>query len=1517
VHVAAFVCLFFGYLTGFHWLTGDLDRFGERLWLLAVSPLSGGALAALAVMLAAGSELLVRSDRRRDGLWYVAGAGAAALLALVLVSLGGQDIPGRAALVFGLCGLGALAINLRWQQPLLTFVAAAVLQGAFGYTLLFINPAWLGARLAILGLLSEVTFLLIVSTLLEHTLGERREGQPDDISRMVQRVFAAPLWQAALLGSVLAVAPLLFVISWDWLIPCGMLNLWLGALYVVLAWRLTSPVLLAACQTAVTGSVLFAVTAWLHEQPWVGSDVGQLVFHFGSLQAYALGLGILSLFWMAVRRLLAGSEKAQSLLEPGWPTVDWAVFGTTVVGQLTLAVIAVVPHALKELTPRVLHANLQEALQADLDPSRLAFQLDQAWILMAVLALAMVLALWERRPYEALLGLVILAITVPVLIALAFVGETAGASAWRWSASLCYLLVSGVLWARARLGAGCERFRLRLPTQDVARESRALLLVGAVAPVLILTFILALIGFAGRAPAGPDADSLFGQMGRIVSTLVPLVVIIVAMVGHAVREDLAGYIFTAGQVLLASVTGGYALGIVLSGEPFDDVAEVVTAQLGLLAAAGWLLAWLKSGRWQNIYLLATQLGIGAFITALLLLGRLFEILDNPDGPFAQTGHILGWAGLLAIVIAGCWFTRGIDPTAVVHAVGAGGMLVSILAACTVSEWIDHGWAAHHTLMLGWALTALVLVALGWAGSRLSHVGPLFWTTERRAGIAATLKVHLPAFPTEVWATVLATLVILLAIGGAWSDPGRPYWSAAAVLAVSSLFAALAIWTRQSLYVYASGLMINLTGYLVWQSWVIAELDLLVVVGLGPGLYDRFLIVQALSLGIASACWTLVEWKLRQRTPPVDLRGGHIPFTHAAVWLAVHLMAILILTGVVADLTELGLYLDGGLPWLALAVTLLALVFCYWDPEARLWALPEAPLYVSGLLTIGLALHQLSLGQRLLGWWAGLLLAGYVFLAAGIVWLTPRLAPLWRRLHLPPRPDNALPIWFLPAQAVDFERVLFRLAAPLAVALLLMTSLLHTVTWPRLANPHVFDVKLPRFITLLLFVMTCGILSWALIDPDGVAAWLHRSAALLAALTVLAGWYLSGLKGIAARDGDWAAQARQLAPRLAELAAIVLALVLAQELILYDKSVQRTPMAWPAVVLVAGLLAGVIVAAIWQAVLPEDPPRPDAGRGVGVRGWSKRTRMACVYGAELLVVVLIVHLRLTAPHLFRGFLAQHWPFVLIVLGFVAVGVAELLQRRGLSILAEPFFRTGIVLPLFPLFAYLLRPLADIDEIERQMPALVPLIRFRVLEGYGYGVYSLMWFLLALLYSWVALMRRSSTWALLAGLVANFGLWVLFAHQEELSFWLHPQLWLIPVGVIFLVAEHLNRVQLTPGQSQGVRYMGLTLIYLSSTADMFIAGIGHSPLFPIILAVLSICGVLAGILLRVRAFLFLGIGFLFLVVFSQIWHAAVDRQQTWVWWASGIVLGVAILTLFALFEKRKNEILKMLEELKRWQ
>ncbi|MFM8275242.1 MAG: hypothetical protein ACKODX_23315, partial [Gemmata sp.] len=113
----------------------------------------------------------------------------------------------------------------------------------------------------------------------------------------------------------------------------------------------------------------------------------------------------------------------------------------------------------------------------------------------------------------------------------------------------------------------------------------------------------------------------------------------------------------------------------------------------------------------------------------------------------------------------------------------------------------------------------------------------------------------------------------------------------------------------------------------------------------------------------------------------------------------------------------------------------------------------------------------------------------------------------------------------------------------------------------------------------------------------------------------------------------------------------------------------------------------------------------------------------------------------------------------------------------------------------------------------------------------------------------------------------------------------------------------RHRLRPDISNGMRYTGVAMIYVASSADMFIAGVGNSMWLPVLLAVLCVSGVLTGMWLRVRAFVYLGVGFLLLDLFAMIWHAAVNLQQTWVWYASGIVLGVVVLALFAYLEKRR--------------
>ncbi len=116
---------------------------------------------------------------------------------------------------------------------------------------------------------------------------------------------------------------------------------------------------------------------------------------------------------------------------------------------------------------------------------------------------------------------------------------------------------------------------------------------------------------------------------------------------------------------------------------------------------------------------------------------------------------------------------------------------------------------------------------------------------------------------------------------------------------------------------------------------------------------------------------------------------------------------------------------------------------------------------------------------------------------------------------------------------------------------------------------------------------------------------------------------------------------------------------------------------------------------------------------------------------------------------------------------------------------------------------------------------------------------------------------------------------------------------------------------------MRYASLLVAYVASTADIFIAGVADSPWLPLALAGLSVLGVLAGIGLRARSFLQLGTAFLLVSLVTMVWHASASLGWTWLWWVAGILLGIALLALFAAFETRRHEMIGALERLRAWE
>ena len=86
--------------------------------------------------------------------------------------------------------------------------------------------------------------------------------------------------------------------------------------------------------------------------------------------------------------------------------------------------------------------------------------------------------------------------------------------------------------------------------------------------------------------------------------------------------------------------------------------------------------------------------------------------------------------------------------------------------------------------------------------------------------------------------------------------------------------------------------------------------------------------------------------------------------------------------------------------------------------------------------------------------------------------------------------------------------------------------------------------------------------------------------------------------------------------------------------------------------------------------------------------------------------------------------------------------------------------------------------------------------------------------------------------------------------------------------------------------------------------------------LVLGGLSVAGLLMGIAFHVRSFLQLGTAFLGVSLLTIVWYAAEDLGWTWVWYVAGIALGAMIITLFALFEKKRTEMTAMLREMREW-
>ena len=1468
-HVIAAGCLTFGYVIAFHVFVGRVPWQNLRfVSLLAVtnSVSTGQSLVAPFVAFILAHEWL-RSRRERDAAWYlvaVCAVAVASLLFLVRFGIGFDGDPFYVSAIVALYGAGlfwlaerTMRVALAWAAIGLVFFASAQVC----HSLLAVQFPWQ----------ASIVFFAAVCT--GGALFARRLRTTDN-----ERVFVQPLQTSAIAAALAAASFLLVQVVWFRCEPALVFAVRVLVLSGVLAGLLilkrqsifftTLQIVLVAAAMLLTkfalqhfGWYAFQPNAWLH--PW-------------ALQTQTAVLAAISLAWFSLRvgALMRASVEgatddkhwfARILFDQRLPFDHLLALGL-VAAFIVISALASANGIAQELT-----STTRKPLEINFGghPHALIFGVG-SFVVLALLLVTMVGNLWQRQREAFAVGALLTLWAGCPLLAGRFESQFATASAGRWSVAV-FLLAGSAVYALSRRrgettsagGSAFSRFRI----------TRAVLLVISLIPLVLLT-LSPVIDDVNYVPGRGPQSGVFHAMSAAILYGVPLTMAVSALAIHAVSERAAVFAFAAGMFVSFAVTTVHITSIAELHGPMNRVALVMSLQLNAIAAASVTLVWMATRRWWmktdlpapiEQALLDWERLFAILLNALVIIPIAVHLIVLPQRVSRATfaaGGFNGWIALLLSLVAAFAFGRLLQRP--VKLIGLGFSLVAIgsLLAFRTSQFGVPNWAGFHVLLAG-------LILISWAALLARNLPR---SRAARAAAASGLTLDRKwTWDSEAFTACAGAIVLIIALRGPFADPLGAGWSIGSLLSMSALAGSLNWVTFRRAYVYAAGVIFNIAV----SIWLIKYQAQVRSVG-------AFVEANVIALSLTGVLWLFLELRKR-RLDPKWKRNSGASFHNVAAILS--LAAVVILT--VGRLQEdfLGFY-QAFFPLLdaLTCASLIALIIaCHWDREAKY---AVAGLYLLGLLIAATAIHHAHLASRYMLWWLLIAAAVQTLVAASLWHAREDVIAFAKRLKIPERIDPAATelVWLLAFNSVVVATVIVvAFSVDLSFrewslrSLAAGAVLIQCVTFGLMAQGRRRVILQRAAIAMLLVGIV--FLSWSLLVPRVNGTWLNRAVLLMSVMFAIVALFGLELGKVSERMPDWAKALRDCVPAMALSGIASLGFVLCTE-IYYQIEFGAVRVSLPARLTVAVTLAGTIVTCVFFALSPRHDP---LNLPVKFRG-------SYIYAAEIVLVLLFMHIRLTMPWLFHGFFQRYWPLVVLAIAYAGVGIAEFFKRRDIQVLAKPIERTGAFLPLLPVIGFWIAQ----SQVE----------------------YSTLLFIVGGLYGLLSILRKSFWFSLAAALAGNGGLWYLLHETSDYHFYQHPQMWLIPAAVSVLIAAHLNRKDFSETQMTGIRYFCLMVIYASSTADIFINGVGKSPWLPLLLAALSLAGVLTGMMFRVRAFLLLGSTFLLLAITTMIKFASVNFGWTWLWYVAGITTGAIIITTFAVFEKRRADVLRVVDGFKEW-
>lgn len=982
-------------------------------------------------------------------------------------------------------------------------------------------------------------------------------------------------------------------------------------------------------------------------------------------------------------------------------------------------------------------------------------------------------------------------------------------------------------------------------------------------------FLVTGTAVAGFLVVGPEVRGLspketwLGQIRPDVSYGIPVALLLAAVLLHGISQR-QSILAIAGSYLLRLIVVFQLVLLVVSPHPqmatewFVHIVQMVSAGMTIYGWA-WYLNRDRSntpfavGNWLQPIQMHTWFN-GALLAGLmaLVIGKYLLAPDQPLGWIQSAGNAVGLVTiLLYLPLAWIVLLRGTTvswfvPLTVV-AIATATMLV-----VNIERWLNFEPGVAFTL-LGWFWVAIA-GGLAIAHLRQPLAASVPWSWGKLGLIWSWLRVDL----VFVW-SFISFLIVAYSWRGFETFPEN-YWQFfgmhSDLLAIGILLGA----TRQSMLA-PYGLAPLASLWLLRADYTAPQSILPSFLENSPSLHLAFGMLIALLWMVGN----LVRRNLlHQSSPRMVLCFGRIVLTFA--WLVLFV--------------RLGIRSPEGLEptdALLLALGFVYLVAALWCARERwrIWNWAAYHFLLMGAIATWIAQWQgWTISRAGIAW---LLANGIVVLAWGAAmryW--PAMLPVYRQLRIPRLAATRVSqlYWLPPAASIVAALTAFIVTlhqvTPLdrwEKQLVCLAPLMAAVGFVWIANAA--GQAWQRYTSVSLFTLTAVLLSWTNVPREIVDAWLW--GALIQTYWVFGVGYLAYGFAVAhwLRFTDtWRTTMQRSAQALLGLAVCCLLLVLALEFgdwqvgsPVYSTVLEAS--------LVAGMTIALAVSLIVVALVPKD-------RAVAQ---SMALRQAHVYGAQALLAASVAHMAFTMPWLFRFGLQQYWPYIAMGLAFSGIGVWHLLQRRQLTVLAEPLATT---LLLFPAVAALLS--LRLDSLADR---------------------SLVMLMAGLVYGALAITHPSFWTRLTAFAFGNLALWLFIERYPLWNFQSHPQLWLIPPAVTALIVSRIEQHRLGSAAAASIRYLALAVIYVSSTSEIFIQGIGKNLAPPMILATLALLGMFAGMLLKIREYIFLGALFLLVAMFTMVWHAQQQLNHVWPWWAFGISLGIATLVFFAIFEQRRNQ------------